>query len=102
MSKLAGKNQKWGRCHVPGHSKCSVVNEIRHPLARTTDKINHFKLEGVGLSLCPQCDQMARDVTTRRLNTKYVKDELNFYRSCRQCYVERVAFYQDMWNDTYG
>lgn len=45
MSKLAGKNQKWGRCRVPCHQHCSVVDEIRHPVARSVERHAHLKQE---------------------------------------------------------
>lgn len=45
MNKLSGHNLKWGRCHVPGHANCGVIDEIRHPVARTTDKSKHIKEE---------------------------------------------------------
>lgn len=37
MSKLKGKNLKWGRCKANGQG-CSVCDEIRNPLSRSTDK----------------------------------------------------------------
>lgn len=45
MSKLAGKNQKWGRCHVPGHSDCGLTTEIRHPVSRSTEKSLNMSFE---------------------------------------------------------
>ena len=50
---------------------------------------------------CPCCKRENNgDVANRRLNTAYVKDELNWLLSCFECHQEAVEQYKELW-DTY-
>ena len=53
---------------------------------------------------CPLCGQPDYDsgqavIAKRRLNTAYVDDKKNWLVSCESCFEERVAEYQEMWDE---
>lgn len=57
--------------------------------------------------VCPHCDvpDHYHDSTTvakRRLNTAYVNDESNWFVSCKACYDDLYAMYEEQWKDYYS
>lgn len=50
--------------------------------------------------VCPCCKSYMPDIATRRINTAYVNDELNWQTSCGECFLETVDHYNELW-DTY-
>jgi hypothetical protein len=103
MAKLAGKNKKWGRCHVPGHGQCSVVAEIRHPVARRTERLAHLQRElETSVEQCTCCGKMSRTIQKRRRNTAYYHDALNYTEVCISCFIEEEIYWAEQWAEYYG
>ncbi|MAT51056.1 MAG: hypothetical protein CMK32_07725 [Porticoccaceae bacterium] len=53
----------------------------------------------VDLTICPLCDRHSSDIASRRLNTNYCDDRLNFQTSCGECYDRSIEYYQDLWDE---
>jgi len=57
------------------------------------------------LRRCPCCyrwfQHAGREIRNRPLNTCYVLEELNWIYSCRECYEDAVAYYNELWCDYY-
>lgn len=61
MSKLKGKNKKFGRCHVHGQG-CEVCSEIRSGYVnRKTEKHSHLSFEERVDGLIEKINQMEPD-----------------------------------------
>lgn len=67
--------------------------------------IIEYVLEAGGfIKKCPECGEFfwPWDVESRRLNTAFVKDELNFVNTCPECYYKFYDYYTEMWGQYYG
>lgn len=53
------------------------------------------------LTICPRCERSGLEIKKYRINTAYSDDESNWQESCRDCYVETVDHYNDLWNEYY-
>jgi hypothetical protein len=68
-------------------------------------KIIHWMLETGGfIKQCSYCGEYVWpwDVENRKLNTAFVKHELNFMESCPDCYDRYYDYYTEMWGQYYG
>ncbi len=54
-----------------------------------------------GLKECPCCHNISSVVESRRLNTSYVDDQLNFLESCDWCFEVACEYYDELWRDYY-
>lgn len=52
--------------------------------------------------VCPVCGKPFKYPRMRRMNTAYVKDELNYMRSCRRCFEEMEVVYDAQWDEYYS
>lgn len=50
---------------------------------------------------CFCCGRYFKYPIKRELNTAYEKDEKNWICTCRKCYEEAIAHYEEMWLDYY-
>lgn len=50
---------------------------------------------------CAICERDNLCVMSRRLNTAYHDEQMNWLRSCEDCYNERIEHYRELWNEYY-
>lgn len=51
---------------------------------------------------CPMCGVGEGPVRTRRMNTQYADDEMNYVTSCSRCFEEGEEMWAEMWKEYYG
>ena len=71
----------------------SIVNKIKY-------LINKYLLNIIYCDYC-QIYHNKKEYKTRRLNTCYTDDKLNFMYSCEQLYKDTVEMYKEQWEDYY-
>lgn len=52
--------------------------------------------------ICPMCETESETVERREQNTRYVKEEMNFVTSCKECFDEIQEFWKEQWEDYYA
>ncbi len=48
---------------------------------------------------CPCCERRSKSIESRRRNTRYVDDDLNFITSCDDCFREDDRYWKEQWDD---
>jgi hypothetical protein len=48
---------------------------------------------------CPCCRDLVPTLSLNRLNTQYVKEDLNWLIACSGCHEEAENYYADLWTD---
>jgi len=51
------------------------------------------------LIICPCCERLMPNVSTRRMNTAYTNDALNYLESCEECFDSVCEYWDDMWSE---
>jgi hypothetical protein len=49
--------------------------------------------------VCPCCERLRTDVISRRQNTAYVDDTLNWLDSCLDCWLAADLYWAEMWDE---
>ena len=51
---------------------------------------------------CPCCEEFKTTVSTRRRNTRYLDQKLNFFHSCEECFESDWKYHDELLKDYYA
>lgn len=60
------------------------------------------ELKAAAMRECPCCNRLSPDVKSRRRNTIYADDSMNFLESCQECWDNDNEHWEEMWSDYYA